>query len=1136
MMIRHAKATNYSQRLAQAILAGLMVFAGVNAGAQALYGSLVGNVVDETGAIVPGATVAITQKETNQTREQSTPANGAYSFPNVAPGTYDVVVTLPGFRTFASRDVTVNVGAIVRVDAKLALGSLEESVVVTGQAAILQADSAALQSVTTAQALENLPINGRSYQSLLTLTPGVAQPNYFQTGGINNPSRSMQVSVNGQPATNTAFRLDGMSVTNQWIPALQAYSPGIEAIETVNIVTSNFEADQGMAGGAAVNVQVKSGTNSMRGSAFEYFEHAKLRSRNFFLPATSEKPKGTKNIYGGTIGGPIKRDKLFYFASIETTDSRAVGGPFIGSSALLLSLPPTELRTGNFSSTGVAIYDPLTGNANGTGRTPFAFANCPGVTSLQDPRFAGCNYIPTNRLSPVAQRLLAYLPAPQTAGNVNNYVSAPPFTSLFYKIDSKITWTPTSRLNVNARISGLHDDMNSAGLYGSNDNPLSLGTDLNAKIFSYSLAATMTLTPNLVMDVVGGATTPHTYQQPNGPQQCWADIVGIPNACQARDWALPQMEITGFTSRGGTSGGTQPLGNNGFSSSVLDYNDGQYQVVANLGWTRGNHNVKFGGDLHWQHMNHYEISPLTSMSFTGIATSLNGGPAANSYNAMADFLLGQIGGNMSNAQVPPCVNPDSCAPDRPVTMRERETGLYVRDQWQIGQKLTASFGLRWEYYPVPVRADRGVEHFDLATNRVLMCGIANNSDTCGVTVQKDLFTPRLGIAYRPFESFVIRAGYSRNPQNDHMYRGATYTYPASITITQTGLNSFQPAGTLEAGYRVSPIPDYSSGSLALPAGARVITAPDHYIRGTITGFNVTAQKSFSRNMSVQVGYAGNRQRDMVRATNHNYGTIGGGAASQPFFQALGTTAEFSFLDPLGKVDYDSLQVSVNRRFADGLAFTAAYALAKGTDAWATGILIPEYRYLNEGPSSTVSPNKLDLSASYELPFGAGKRYLRDGARGAILGGWQVNAYFTAFSGSALTITSSATSLNAPFSVQRADEVKAFDVLGGVGPGRPWFDPTSFAPVTGARFGTSKANGYRGPGYANLDASLFRTFRFSQSTAVQVRLEALNVTNTPHWANPGTNVNAIDFGQITFTANPGREYDERNLRIGVRVTF
>jgi hypothetical protein len=1118
------------------VIAVVLVTAVANAGAQALYGSLVGNVVDETGAVVPGATVAITQKETNQTREQPTAVNGTYAFPNLAPGTYDVVVTLPGFRTFASRDITVNVGAIVRVDAKLALGTLEESVVVTGESAILQADSAALQSVTTAQALENLPINGRSYQSLLTLTPGVAQPNYFQTGGINNPSRSMSVSVNGQPNTNTAFRLDGMSVTNQWIPFLQAYSPGIEAIETVNIVTSNFDADQGMAGGAAVNVQVKSGTNTVHGSGFEYFEHANLRARNFFLPATSEKPKGTKNIYGGTIGGPIKRNKLFYFASLETTDSRAVGGPFVGSSALLLSLPPTELRTGNFSTTGTPIYDPLTGSANGTGRTPFAFANCPGVTSTSDPRFAACNYIPANRLSPVAQRLLAYLPP--TTGTVNNYVSAPPFTSLFYKIDSKVTWAPTSRLNVNARISGLHDDMNAAGLYPSvdgADNPLSLGTDLNAKIFSYSLAATMTLTPNLVMDMVGGATLTHTYQQPNGVQQCWGDVMGIPNTCQARDWALPQMEIAGFTSRGGTSGGTQPLGNNGFSSSVLDYDDGQYQVVANLGWTKGDHNVKFGGDLHWQHMNHYEISPLTSMQFNGIATALNGGAAVNSYNALADFLLGPIT-NMSNAQVPPCVTPDSCAPERPVTMREREFGFYVRDQWQIGQKLTASFGVRWEYYPVPVRADRGVEHFDLVTNRVLMCGIANNSDTCGVTVQKDLFTPRLGIAYRPFETFVIRAGYSRNPQNDHMYRGATYTYPASITTSQVGLNSFMPAGTLETGYRVAPVPDVSSGALALPPGIGVTTAPDNYIRGTITAFNVTAQKSFSRNMSVQVGYAGNRQREMIRSTNRNYGTIGGGAASQPFFQALGTTANFNFLDPLGKVNFDSFQLSVNRRYADGLAFTGAYTYAKGTDWWATGILIPEYRYLNEGPASTVSPNKLDLSASYELPFGTGKRYLTDGIAAVILGGWQLNAYFTAFSGSTMTITASGASLNAPGSPQRADEVKSFKVLGGVGPGQPWFDTTSFAPVTQARFGTSKANGYRGPGYANLDASLFRTFRISQKVAAQFRLEALNVTNTPHWANPGTNVNAIDFGQVTFTANPGREYDERNLRIGVRVTF
>ncbi len=1115
------------------VLAGLIALMSENAGAQALYGSLVGNVVDGSGGRIPGATVTATRKETNQTTEQTTPENGTYSFSNLLPGTYDVVVTLPGFKTFAVSDIALRIGAIVRVDARLEVGTLAESVTVTAGAAILQADSAALQSLTTAEALAAIPITGRSYQSVLALTPGVAQPSYFQVGGINNPARTMQVSVNGQPNTNTTFRLDGMTVTNQWIPGLQAYGPAIEAIETVNVVTSNFEADQGMAGGAAVNVQVKSGTNSIRGSAFEYFTNSALRARNFFLPTTSEKPKGTKNIFGGTMGGPIKRDKLFFFASIETTDSREVGGPFIGSSALLLSLPPTELRGGNFSTTGTPIFDPTTGNANGTGRTPFAFSNCPGMTSINDPGFAACNYIPISRLSPAAQRMMAYMPP--TTGTVNNYVAAPPFTSLFYKIDTKLTWVPSSRVNVNARVSGLRDAMNSAGLYGD-DNPLSLGTDLSAKILSYSLSTTATLSPTFVIDVVGGATQPKTYQQPNGQQQCWADQIGIPNNCQGRDWALPQMEIIGFTQRGGTSGGTQPLGNNGFSSSVLDYTDPQFQLVSNASWMKGTHNVKFGADLHWQHLNHYEISPLAGMTFTGIATSLNGGAAANSYNALADFLLGQIATN-NKGIVPDCTSTDSgCDPDRPVTMRERQVGLYLRDQWQLGQKLTLSLGVRWEYYPVPVRSDRGVENFDLTTNRVLMCGVADNSEDCGVGIQKDLFTPRLGIAYRPFESTVIRAGFSRNPQNDHMYRNATYTYPASVTVTNVGLNAFQPAGTLDQGFPLITAPDISSGVLALPAGVGVTSSPDSFTRGRITAYNVTVQQQVGESMSVQVGYVANRQREMTRSTNHNYGQIGGGVASQPFFQAIGTNANINFLDPLGQVDYDALQLHVTRRMHDGYTFTAAYTYAKSTDWWATGILIPEYRSLNLGDSSTVSPNKFDLSASYELPFGEGRRYLNEGIGNVLLGGWQLNGNFTAFSGQVMTMTANGASLNAPGNPQRADQVADFKVLGGIGPNTYWFDPTSFAPVTQARFGNSTANGYRGPGYANLDASLFKSFRIKGQVNGQLRVEALNVTNTPHFANPGTNVNAQDFGRITFTANPGREYDERSIRLGLRVTF
>jgi len=276
----------------------LLTLLPLTARAQVLYGSIVGTVTDSSGLSVPGATVRITQTETNQSRETTTNETGTYTFPNVAAGTYRVNVALPGFQPFDASGIAVRLNTAVRVDAKLAVGALQEAITVTGNAVLLQTETAAVQTQTTSQQLENLPVNGRSFQSLLTLTPGVAQPNYFQTGGINNPARSMQVSVNGAPNTNTVFRLDGVSATNQWIQGLQAYTPGIEAIETVNVVTNSFDADQGMAGGASVNVQIKSGTNQLRGSAFEYMQSDKLRARNYFLPAGQKKTHENKHIYG----------------------------------------------------------------------------------------------------------------------------------------------------------------------------------------------------------------------------------------------------------------------------------------------------------------------------------------------------------------------------------------------------------------------------------------------------------------------------------------------------------------------------------------------------------------------------------------------------------------------------------------------------------------------------------------------------------------------------------------------------------------------------------------------------------------------------------------------------------------------
>ena len=294
----------------------------------------------------------------------------------------------------------------------------------SGTAAVLQTESAAVQMQTTSEQIVNLPTAGRSYQSFIGLMPGVAAPYMIQAGGINNPARSMGVSVNGQPPNNTLFRIDGAAVTNQWYPDIQSYSPALEAVETVSVVTNSFDADQGMAGGAAVNVQVKSGTNTVSGSLFEYLTSSALKNRPYFLPAGADKGKDTKNIFGGTIGGPIVRNKLFFFVSVESEVRRvkdgtvqlAEGEVSTGTTGLNTLAAGGRCEPAISRNTNTVIYDPLTGTATGTGRVPFAFANCPGLTSTTDPRFASCNYIPENRINSISRSLLAGLVLPTAAG------------------------------------------------------------------------------------------------------------------------------------------------------------------------------------------------------------------------------------------------------------------------------------------------------------------------------------------------------------------------------------------------------------------------------------------------------------------------------------------------------------------------------------------------------------------------------------------------------------------------------------------------------------------------------------------------------------------------------------------------
>jgi len=1052
-----------------AVLCG--VFA-TESSAQALYGALTGNVTDTSGAAIPGATVVATQAQTNLTREVVSSEVGAYAIPNIPSGTYTVTVTLPGFQTFTAKDIIVT-NLAVRVDAKLAVGALQESVSVSATAAILQTESAAVQSLTTAEQLSTLPTSGRSFASFLTLMPGVGTPDFVQSGGINNPARSMAVSINGAPSNDTVVRLDGVSAVNQYFQGNQSYTPGLESIEAVNLVTNAFDADQGMSGGASVNVQIKSGTNIFKGSLYNYGVDGRLRSRAYFLPAGTS--KGTSSTYnmGGTLGGPVVHNKFFFFFADEILRQRTKGGNPQAQTQIsgYINLPTALMRSGNFSETGTAIYDPKTGTATGTGRIAFAYENCPSLApglAATDPAFAACNFIPSNRINPISKAMLDKLILPTFPGLTNNYYSTNGYDSTTHKIDTKLTYAPGPKLNLNGRYSWLPGWENSTPNLPSVDdkpNPLSQGRHWNDSIISSSVSGTSILSPTFVVDAVWGFTKHDVFVGPNGEYKCWGYeiAVPIPNACQpprSLDTAFPTISAGGYTLSG--------------SSPIRDYVDPQWEVNGNAGWTHKSHNVKFGFDFQNLHQNHYETQ-AQSFTFGNGLTALSGGPASNNFNGFASFLLGEVSSRSAQGMTPllgedlPQVQEGTYPEFRVATLRTKQFGTYVRDQWQISRKLTAAYGVRWEYYGLPTRKDHGLEVYNFDTNKLEICGVAGLDRTCGITVEKNLFTPRLGLAYRPTDDSVIRVGYSRNPQNDNPGRAQLppgQALPATVVITQNVQgNAFASLGNFSEGSPIVPFVDISSGAISLPAGTGVTTFRDAFIRGKITSFNVTYQRALTRSMSAQIGYVANRQRGMVRNTNLNYGQVGGGAASQPFNKApLNITNAMNIQDHNGQVYYDSIQVSVNQRMSHGLQFTTAYTYSKTTDWWAGGVAIPEFFYLNK--FTTVNPYKLTFSTVYELPFGTGKKFLStDGLASKLAGGWQVNSFVNWQNGSLFSVTGSGTSLNAPGSSQRPDKVKPGPVQVFTDQRCPtcmYFDVTAFKSVTDRDSATAGSGRCAGP--------------------------------------------------------------------------
>jgi hypothetical protein len=1131
----------------------LTIFTSTVANGQVLYGSLTGNVTDPNGAPVAGATVEITDINTGVKKNIVTDERGGYLFSDLQPGIYNVFISRTAFKSIIKEKFQISANTTLRFDAQLDPGDIKETVTVTADPSeVLQTDRADVSVTQTSRQVNNLPLSGstgRNYQSLMQIVPGAIMQGE-QNSAAGSPQRSISFNVNGVSRLQNNTRIDGAGVIYPWLPTNTAYVPTAEAIQEVNIATNSFDAEQGLAGGAAINVQIKSGTNEYHGAGWIYDTNSTFgKARNYFQ-TTPQNPKDILVQYGFAVGGPIYlpafgeggpkvwsgKNKLFFFTDLEKTTRSQL------SRLNTVSIAPAVLRPTaagvDFSSTGTIIYDPLS-NPNPALRTPFAN-----------------NIVPFNRIDPAAVKLISLMPLPNLPGFANNFVANGTASFDRTNFDTKINYNQSDRMQFFGRFSYSPTLITEPPLLGDAGGDALNGGQLGTapgKVYVASIGGTYTFTSNLVLDAVFGYTRQHLGAEFDLDNKYGLETLQIPgtNGPDRLQGGKPSFQVSGWANLGNPNTG-----------NPFVFRDNQYTLATNLTWIKANHSFRFGLDYQNQQINHFQPQGGTfqtvrgTFQINGNATALqacpttepdrttcinNGGtttPAATtSFNAWAAFLLG-----LPNAagKVDQLRNPNS--------VYMQSYALYARDHWQIKRNLTLTYGVRWELYPFPDKDNTGVNRFDPDTGLVYTGGLSGVPRKTGAKSGFGKFLPRIGVAYRWGEKTVLRGGYgqSSDPRPFIDFRNA---YPvvnawAMPAVTFNGTtNAFLPVTTFRIGLvNTSVAPDLNAGIIPLPANSGTTTFPKTPMRNIIHSFNFIVERQLPWKFKASVGYVGTRAIGQMGFININAGAPGTGTAGRPLFQRFGLTTDINEIIPYGDTTYDSLQATLQKRLGSstfGMAYTFSKAINYADNDGGPRIQYLPLKELNKGLASYDRTHNLQIYGVYDLPFGKGQRWAGKGVLGAILGGFQLNGIASVMSGTPITIIqNNGFNLNAAGSGQVPDQIlSTINVPGGIGIGNPYFDRNAFGIVNipsgqTQRFGTAGRNVLRGPGFFNVDLGLFRTFPIKESVKIQFRVEALNALNHANFANPQGDINNSNFGYINSTTGTG----ERNLRFAVRVSF
>ncbi len=1103
----------------------MLTMFGISASAQTT-GEITGVITDSSGAAVKGASISVMNKATNAVRQTTSNDEGVYAFPSLMPGAYSLKVEQTGFKSSVRDGLTLEVQQTARIDISLEVGSVGETVTITGGTPLLSAESTTVGTVIENKRIVDLPLNGRNFLQLVATAPNVSFgfQSAGQAGSRQGGTRANQnISVAGQRSYFNRFTIDGVENTDVNFNS-PIILPSIDALQEFKVQTGIFPAEFGRAS-TQINVSTKSGSKEYHGALFEFLRNDVLDARQYDFTG-KRAPDAAKepfkwNQYGFVLGGPVwipkvykNKERIFFLTNFEGyRDRKTTRGRY--------SLPLASWYTGDFSQLSNPIYDPVT-------RT----------------QFAG-NKIPTNRISPTSLKLLEFYPVPTLAPNalgVNHeqtnkrFIDKDQFIGRGDFIESsasswagRYSWGDEVQLDPGLKLNGTKLLTNVKQVMVSNTRTLK-SSMVNEARFGYnyffnSLGRELAGSRDVVKELaIPGVTS------------------GLPVS-----WGIPSISVSGFTGFGDDSEGPYVNTNK------------TWQFVDNFSLTRGNHSFRFGGEVRWDNYNQIgnqfaRGAFLFEPNATGLPTAA-GTLTANTGNSFADFLLGY------------CKRCEVAVTLASADFHARSQYYYIDDSWKVTQKLTVNMGLRYEYTPpwfdesgklvnidVPfldntpnvadlsrhptfIRIGSGdfYEGTSLRFNPAIKVARDGRLGERLVRDDKNDWAPRLGFAYSPNTKWTVRGG-------------------AGVFYSQdTGNPRFDMARNLSGRRREESTPTKIDLTWATPFGANAgsnVQINNPYVLGNINGRRtpyvlqamLNVQRDLGKNLLLEIGYLGSvgRKLESLRAFNESIpGTVGTVLSRAPYPE-FGRIQE---VDGSGKSHYNGLSFKLEKRLSSGLSFVSGYTWSKSIDN-ASAIrnhngdtLFPQNSYnlaAEKALSGFHTSHRMVNSVLYQLPVGKGKRLLdRGGITNVVLGGWEFGSLFNVQTGFPLTIVSGIDRSNTGAGFDRPDTVagQIANLDRGSRNADQWFNTNAFVLNQPGTYGSTGRNTVISPGIIQWDASLLKLFRFTERKSLQFRFEAFNAANHANLGNPDTSRNSSNFGRITGTRGVMRE-----LQFGLKFLF